>query len=274
MNWLPKTSSAQWFVLFVCIALSACAPIAKTTPDFTEPFSGIEFVFIPGGEFQMGDIVNKRDREGPIHKVTLPPFAISTTEITFRQYDKFCTTTNRKKPDDNEWGRGDRPVINVSWTEAKAYAEWLSDLVELPISLPSEAQWEYAARAGSSSEYWYGNKLPPNRANCAQCGSQWDNRSTAPVKSFVPSPWGLYDSMGNVAEWVEDDFHASYQGAPTDGSAWIDNATNDKIYRGGSWRYSKAEVASATRDWENKNTKNLDIGFRIVINGISIPQKK
>lgn len=275
MKYLLTTWSARLLLLFICIGLGACAPlVAKTNPDYSEPFSRIDFVYIPSGEFKMGDIVNKRDRETPVHKVKLAAFAISTTEITFGQYDKFCAATNRKVPDDNEWGRGDHPVINVSWIEAKAYTEWLSKQSGLPISLPSEAQWEYAARAGKSTEYWLGSKLPPNRANCSHCGSQWDNKSTAPVKSFTPSPWGLYDSMGNVAEWVEDNFHDSYKNAPTDGSAWVDNSSPDKVYRGGSWRYSKEELASATRDWGNKNIGSKDIGFRIVINGISIPQKK
>ncbi len=111
-------------------------------------------------------------------------------------------------------------MINVSWTDAVAYTEWLSAQLGERYRLPSEAEWEYASRAGSTKKYSWGNEIGRNRANCDGCGSQWDNRMTAPVGSFSPNAWGLHDMHGNVWEWVQDCWNSRYQGAPADGSAW------------------------------------------------------
>jgi formylglycine-generating enzyme required for sulfatase activity len=172
---------------------------------------GPEMVILPAGTFKMGDIQGGgSDREKPVHEVSVARFAIGRYEVTFAEYDQFAKATGRIKPDDEGWGRGKHPVINVTWYDAKAYTEWLTEQTGKQYSLPSEAQWEYAARAGTETKYWWGNEIGENRANCRNCGSQWDGSSTAPVGSFGPNPFGLYDTAGNVWEWISDSWHKDY----------------------------------------------------------------
>ena len=165
--------------------------------------------------------------------MTIPaPFALSTHEVTFEDYDRF---THPNEVNDQGWGRGRRPVINVSWDEAKDYVEWLSSETGATYRLPSEAEWEYAARAGTANKYSWGNEIGANRANCQNdhCGDQW--KRTAPVGSFPPNGFGLYDMHGNVWEWVEDCWNGSYAGAPADGDAWRSGDCAKRVLRGGSW---------------------------------------
>ncbi|MCK4509931.1 MAG: SUMF1/EgtB/PvdO family nonheme iron enzyme, partial [Desulfuromonadales bacterium] len=243
------------------------------TADYIEPTTGMEFVFIKGGTFQMGDASDGQPRETPVHSVTLKDFATGMYEVTFDQYDKFCKATGREKSSDLNWGRGNRPAIYVSWEDAQAFAEWMSTETGLNFSLPSESQWEYFARAGTTSRYWTGGSLEKNKANCRECGSKWDNRMTAPVGSFRPNQWGLYDTAGNVAEWTLDDWHQGYEGAPTDGSAWLGSGADEKIYRGGSWEYSIKELSSATRDWSSKSSRFNMVGFRLILNDFVLQKK-
>lgn len=258
--------------LLVCsLALFACVPINKTQPlSYIEPTTGMEFVSVPAGSFVMGD--NSDKRATPAHQVTLDGFHIGRFEVTFDQYDLFCAATGREKPDDNEWGRGTRPVTNVSWHDAKAFADWLSKRNKLNFSLPSEAQWEYAARAGTASAFWTGSNLRPNHANCRECGSEWDNRSTAPVGSFPPNRWGIYDMTGNVVEWTLDDYQNGYQGAPVDGSAWLIPEARRKIQRGGAWGYAVDSLRSAARDYRGENRRTTEVGFRLVLTGLPAAQ--
>jgi formylglycine-generating enzyme required for sulfatase activity len=164
---------------------------------------GPEMVSIPRGEFRMGDIQGSGDAdERPVHSVRIPrPFAMGRYEVTFYEYDVFARLmmTNRGwlarlmgrgLPGDEGWGRGRRPVINISWEDARAYAQWLSEQTGKRYRLPTEAEWEYAARAGTETAYWWGDEVGKNRANCAGCGSQWDDKQTAPVGSFASNPWG------------------------------------------------------------------------------------
>ena len=139
-----------------------------------------------------------------MHTVRVGSFELSKYEVTFEQYDRFTAATGPEAGGDEGWGRGRRPVMNVSWEDAVAYVRWLSGQTGERYRLPSEAEWEYAARAGSVTAYSWGNEIGRNRANCHGCGSQWDNRQTAPVGSFGPNGWGLHDMHGNVWEWVQD----------------------------------------------------------------------
>ena len=132
-------------------------------------------------------------------------------------------------------GRGDRPVINVSWNDAQGYVKWLSKQTKKDYRLLTEAEWEYVARAKSTTAYWWGDEVGRGNANCNGCGSEWGGKQTAPVGSFAANPFGLYDTAGNVWEWVEDCYHGTYDGAPKDGSAWKDSADCDRVLRGGSW---------------------------------------
>ena len=150
--------------------------------------------------------------------------------------------------DDSGFGAGKRPVINVSWEDAQGYVAWLSHMTGVKYRLLSEAEWEYAARAGTTSAYSWGDKIGQNKANCDGCGSQWDDSQTAPVGSFPANEWGLHDMHGNVWEWVEDCYEYSYSaGQPTDGSAFTKGSCSYRVLRGGSWVNFPGGLRSADR---------------------------
>lgn len=150
--------------------------------------------------------------------------------------------------------------MGVSWHEAQRYAEWAGG------RLPTETEWEYAARAGTTTRYWWGDDLGKNNANCAACGSQWDNKQTSPVGSFPPKPFGLHDLLGNVWEWVEDCWHDNYNGAPNDGSAWKKQQggyCGRHMFRGGSWSFLPRFVRSASRSGYTPDYRDDNLGFRL-----------
>ncbi len=234
------------------------------SPVVSQPIEP-DMIELPGGSFRMGCVSGKgcQDDEKPVHEVEIRPFAIGRYEVTFEEYDRYAEVTGRKRPDDEGWGRGRRPVINVSWDDATAYAQWLSERTGRRYRLPSESEWEYAARAGTETEYWWGDGLGKNRANCARCGSEWDNKQTAPVGSFEPNPWDLYDTAGNVWEWARDCWHPSYHGAPVDGSSWESGDCTGRVVRGGSWDIGSVYVRSATRDRFRPDIASSGLGFRL-----------
>ena len=223
---------------------------------------GPEMVVIPAGRFRMGDLSGAgADDEKPVHEVAIArPFALSKYEITFADYDKF---TYPNKVDDKGWGRGRRPVIGVYWDDANEYAAWLSAQTGKRYRLATEAEWEYAARAGSSTKYSWGNDIGSNRANCDNeyCGDRWDY--TAPAGSFSANAWGLHDMHGNVWEWVQDCWNDSYAGAPGDGSAWTNGECGLRVIRGGSWFYGPWYLRSAFRYWTARSYRHNNIGFRL-----------
>ena len=153
------------------------------------------------------------------------------------------------RPDDEGWGRGTRPVINVSWENAQAYVSWLSSQTGQNYRLLSEAEWEYVARAGSQTAYSWGSDIGSNRANCEGCGSRWDDDRTAPVGSFQANAFGVHDMHGNVWERVEDCWNDNYRRAPSDGSAWLRGNCNRRVSRGGSWDSLPRPLRSAYRNW-------------------------
>ncbi len=212
-----------------------------------------EMVVIPAGNFMMGSPASEAGRdadEGPRHRVTIPrAFALGKYEVTFAEWAA-CVQMDKcgHAPNDAAWGRGDRPVINVSWEDAKEYVLWLSRKTGEKYRLPSEAEWEYAARAGTTTPYWWGSSIGTGNANCAGCGSLWDNTRTARVGSFRPNRFGLHDMLGNVQEWVEDCWNGSYGGAPQDGSAWVSGDCNFRVLRGGAWDSGPNYLRSASRD--------------------------
>ena len=259
-------------------AVGAGAPAAGTVaPTDARPGPGDvfrdcagcpEMVVIPAGSFRMG-CVSGRDcysREQPVHPVTISrPFALSRHEMTFDEYDRFAAATGRSRPDDEGWGRGRRPAVNVSWNDAQAYVSWLSAETGVRYRLPSEAEWEYAARAGTTTAYSWGNEIGSNRASCYLCGSQWDGEMTATVGSFGANAWGLHDMHGNVWEWVEDCWHETYVGAPADGSAWTAGGNCGlRVLRGGSWLGDPRDLRAASRYGDDAGGRNYDIfGFRV-----------
>ena len=162
------------------------------------------------------------------------------------------------------WGRGRRPVVRVSWEDAKAYVRWLGEKTGKGYRLLSEAEWEYVARAGTTGAYHWGEGIGHGRANCDGCGSRWDKEETAPVGSFRANGFGLHDVHGNVWEWVEDCWHKNYEGAPVDGTAWVSGGDcGYRVLRGGSWNFIPTYLRSANRfRYSPGNRDNYD-GFRI-----------
>lgn len=226
--------------------------------------SGPVMIRIRGGEFKMGQ---RRDQlaanERPLHTVVVKNFTIGKYEVTFDEYQLFARATGRKLPADQGWGRGQRPVINVSWTDAAAYARWLTIQTGMTYRLPTEAEWEFAAGGGMDSFYWWGYALGENRASCFDCGSRWDGKSTAPVGSFPANPFSLNDTAGNVMEWVADCYHANYQGAPTDGSAWLEKGCTQYVARGGAYNKPGDSLHTTRRFHYQKDTKLPILGFRV-----------
>ena len=232
---------------------------------FSDPLraggQGPEMVVIPAGSFRMGCVsgLDCFDREKPVHTVAISQsFTVSKYEITFEDYDRF---TYPNKVDDEGWGRGRRPIINVSWNDAKEYVAWLSSQTGQTYRLLTEAEWEYAARAGSTTKYSWSNDIGRNRANCDGCGSQWDNSQTAPVGSFGANAFGLHDMHGNVYEWVEDCWNENYSGAPTDGSAWLRGNCESRVVRGGSWYVDPRFLRSANRSGITAGDRSFDDGY-------------
>jgi formylglycine-generating enzyme required for sulfatase activity/CRP-like cAMP-binding protein/chromosome segregation ATPase len=226
---------------------------------------GPAMVELPAGNYQMGSPGNSLNYdEVPRHAVSVPAFAVSQYEVTFAEYDRFARATGRRLPYDESWGRGDRPVINVSWSDARAYTRWLSDQTGKSYRLPSEAEWEYAARAGSLTNFWWQDVNENRHANCFNCGSDWDGARTAPVGSFAANDFGLHDVAGNVQEWTADCYHGSYQGAPTDGSAWAQDGCDMRVVRGGAYTSPLDSLRSAKRSQYSQDARLDNLGFRVV----------
>ena len=226
-----------------------------------------EMVVIPAGSFLMGCVsgIDCNDDEKPVREVNIDSFALSKYEVTFEEYDAFTDATGRERVDDNiGWGRGRRPVINVSWYDAIAYTEWLSDQTGETYRLPTESEWEYAARAGTGTAYSWGDSIDYDRANCDGCVSAWDGEwKTAPVGSFEANAWGVYDMHGNVSEWVQDCWRPSYRGVPTDGSAGVRGDCNRRAMRGGSFLQGPRGLRSANRHKDSSEDRSLSCGFRV-----------
>jgi len=244
-----------------------------------------DMVVLSNGNFLMGSLAPATDNnayaiefpknEFPQHQVTIAaPFAVSKFQLTFAEWDA-CVAgggCSGYKPNDLQWGRGEQPVINVNWDDAQQYVAWLSQMTGKPYRLLTEAEYEYAARAGTTTEFPWGDDIGTNHTNCAGCGSQWDNKQTAPVGSFTgggfvgsfsPNAFGLYDMVGNVWEWVEDCFHPSYQGAPADGSAWTSADCSNRLVRGGSWNRTPGYIRSAVRFWITSGGRLSFVGIRV-----------
>ncbi len=235
--------------------------VETTKPRFPVP----EMVTIPAGSFRMGCVsgIDCTDSMKPVHSVRIASFEMSKYEVTFEEYDAFTDATGRERVDDRGFGRGRRPVINVSWHDAVAYTQWLSSQTGESYRLPSEAEWEYAARAGSTTMYSWGNGIGRNRANCDGCGSQWDYSETAPVGSFSANRWGLHDMHGNVWEWVQDCWNGNYRGAPADGSAWESGNCARRMLRGGSLNNVPWLLRSAFRGRLTSGNRYNYSGFRV-----------
>ena len=226
-----------------------------------------EMVTVRGGSFHMGRLTGRGEKnEKPVRKVTLSAFRMGKHEVTFAQWDA-CVADGGcggYRPDDEGWGRGNRPVINVSLENVQSFIRWLNARTDGGYRLPTEAEWEYAARAGSATKYSWGDDIGENRANCYKCGSVWDYQQTAPVGSFAANAWGLHDMHGNVWEWTRDCWNDSYEGAPADGSAWQDGNCDQRVVRSGSWNTKARHLRSAYRTRAARANRYDYLGLRLV----------
>jgi formylglycine-generating enzyme required for sulfatase activity len=226
-----------------------------------------EVVVIPAGEFTMGSPQGEAGRkqdEDPPHKVTLArPFAVGKYEVTFAEWDA-CMAAGGcvHKPDDHGWGRDRWPVINVNWEDVQAYASWLSKSTGKPYRLLSEAEWEYAARAGTTTRYPWGDAPGINRANFADSASYWSGKQTAPTGSFAANQFGLHDMIGNVWEWVQD-CYGSYRDALRDGRAVEMYGCTSRVLRGGGWNRLPEVARAANRGRAEPDRRGYVIGFRV-----------
>jgi formylglycine-generating enzyme required for sulfatase activity len=241
---------------------------------------GPAMIVVPPGKFKMGDTQNSKDIKmasaQPVHEVSISkPYAMGIYEITFEEYDRFTQSTKRQLLSDHGWGRGKHPAVKVPWAEAVAYAEWLSAETEEHYRLPSEAEWEYAARAGTTTNFWWGDVGSHEYANYGKGVGGWFPSGvvsgkdqwmyTSPVGSFPANPFGLYDMNGNAWEHVQDCWHNNYTDAPSDGSAWLVSRCSLRVMRSGSYGYEEMFLWSAIRVqayWAVKSF--LYYGFRLV----------
>jgi formylglycine-generating enzyme required for sulfatase activity len=223
-----------------------------------------QLVVVPPGTFVMGSIEARFPRERPQRQVTIGrAFAIAQHELTFDEWDH-CVASGGCRADvtTGGWGRGTQPAINVTWNDAKQYVAWLSKVTGRRYRLPTEAEWEYAARAGSQEYFSFGN-LGADLDAHGWYAENSDNRPQ-PVAKKRPNKFGLYDMHGNVHEWTEDCANDTYQNAPTDGSAWLKGNCLTRVFRGGSWLHGSRVARSANRDWLVGDDRKDYIGFRVV----------
>ena len=243
-------------------SLSELRSDAKPGDSFRDCQDCCEMVIVPAGVFDMGSTT---EYESPAHRVTLAKqFAIGRYEVTFDEWDRCVEDKGCKaQSDDRKWGRGDRPVLNVSWDDAKAFTAWLSGKTGKIYRLPTEAEWEYAARAGTTTPYWWGRDVGSRQANCRECNTG-SAPQTSPVGSYKPNAFGLYDTSGNVAEWVEDCWNDGYRGAPRDGSAWTIGQCRLRVLRGGAYDSQAKAVRSTARFRYDSDVRYSANGFRVV----------
>jgi formylglycine-generating enzyme required for sulfatase activity/class 3 adenylate cyclase len=241
---------------------AVATPVSPATPGAPQASAvrGPEMIPLRGGTFAMGS--NDELSEKPVHQVTIKPFAISKYPITVREWNecaaaKACTFTAT--------GKDDAPISNVSWNDAKQYVAWLAAATQKPYRLPSEAEWEYAARGGTQSKYWWGDQLQPGMANCKNCTDAAGAEQPVKVGTFKPNPFGLYDMGGGVDQWVEDCWHKTYQGAPSDGSAWSGGDCSGHVIRSGSWKNDATYVRPASRDRYDTPVRYPTHGFRVAL---------
>ena len=222
-------------------------------------------VVIPPGSFQSANLAQTNNSQHAKALVIKNSFAISMYEVSWREWeacaiDGWC----KQKPDDHGWGKGTRPVINISWNGAQDYLRWLRSKTGHMYRLPAETEWEYAARAGTKSKYWWGNQLIMQYANCRDCEKTWGGKKTAPVGSFPPNPWGIYDMHGNVWEWTSDCWQNNDYGISTGTAGLLESKCNMRVIRGGSWYYFPRLSQSASRDGFKAKLFSYNVGFRVV----------
>src|SRR6266851_4128105 len=278
----PSTATPAVGVIAPPSTHGAAAPLSATAERALKPKDNFqecakcpEMVVIPAGSFTMGSPATEEGRskvEGPEHQVTIAkPFAVGKFAVTFDEWEA-CVVAggcNGYRPADIGRLRGRHPVVNVSWEDAKAYVTWLAKVTGKPYRLLSEAEREYVARAGTPTPFWWGASISVKQANYDGSstyggGEKGEYRQRAlPVDSFTANPWGVFQTTGNVYDWVEDCYHGSYQGAPADGTAWTDGDCGRRVLRGGSWYDPAIQLRAAARAAFYPGYRDTKIGFRV-----------
>jgi uncharacterized protein len=218
-------------------------------------------VNIPGGSFLMGSDLEATEK--PIHEVTVAPFMISQFPITVAEWKQCVLAKSCSDEPVRQDGSDASPVHNVSWEDAERYVEWITQTTQQSYRLPSEAEWEYAARAGTSTPYWWGDRLADGMANCQDCGQPYAADRPLEAGSLVPNPFGLFGVAGGVNEWVADCWHQSYEESPADGTSWDSSQCQQRVLRGGSWKDDPNRLRTASRDHFDPSARDLTHGFRI-----------
>jgi len=246
--------------------------LAASSQSF-EPFRDCDticpqMIEMPAGKFIMGSPVSEPGRyaQEAQHLVNLNTrFAVSKFAVTFSDWDACFNDggCNGYWPSDMGWGRGNRPVININYADALAYTAWLSRKTGKSYRLLSEAEWEYAARGGTTTAYYWGDAGTGNKANCKNCGTEWDDRESSPVGSFPANAFGLYDMAGNVWTWTLDCWDPSYEGAPIDGKPRLRDSCPQRVLRGGAFDHEQDTLRAASRGGYDASVRDRSIGFRI-----------
>ena len=266
MGW-GMSKSTYMFLAIMLVPGSILPAVAASFRDCPVPCP--EMVELPPGDFLMGGAPTEEawsGMEAPRHKVTIAkPLAVSKYDITFDAWNACATDggCGGYIPSDFGFGRGKRPVITVNWNDAQAYVAWLSRKTGKHYRLLSESEWEYAARGGTSAAYYWGDAVGKGNAVCNGCGSEWDKKSSTPVGSFPPNPFGLYDMAGNVMQWTQDCWNPSYEGAPADGSPWMTGDCTHHVVRGGNWFIRPFALRSGFRRQAPADERDDIFGFRV-----------
>jgi formylglycine-generating enzyme required for sulfatase activity len=218
-------------------------------------------IALPAGSFTMGS--NSSDpSEKPAHQVAIStPFAIGKYEVTVQQWNACVDAGSCQKV--AQAANANAPVRDVSWDDAQQYLKWLSTASGQQYRLPTEAEWEYAARGGTATRYWWGEQMANGKANCKDCGQPWSNEGPANVGSFAANPYGLHDTSGSVWEWVSDCWHTTFKDAPADSRSWDQPNCSVRVIRGGSWREGAAYMVSSTRFKYDASVRHSQNGFRV-----------
>jgi len=251
--------------LLLAGAPAVAQPAAAPVPGFKDCPECPEMVAIPPGTFTLGDAAGVASEQPPRSVLIRKKLAFSRTEITWDHWlacveGGGCT----RLPSDHAWGKGARPMINITWNDARDYATWLTKRTGKPYRLPSEAEWEYAAKAGTTTRFWWGNEAGKMMANCRFCGSPFDGKETAPAGSFPANPWGLQDMNGNVWEWVADCWNPNHAGAGPGGAVREDGNCQRRVVKSGSWYYIARLMGGASRDSFPGDQFSYNIGIRVL----------
>ena len=244
-------------------AAAPAAGAAASGTDIKDCTACPVLVSLPGGTFTMGN--NTSDpSEKPAHQVTVDaPFAIGRYEVSVQQWNACAAAGACQKIAVPVGASPTAPMRDVSWDDAQQYVKWLGATSGKPYRLPTEAEWEFAARGGTTTRYWWGEQMAQGKANCKECGKPWNEDAPANVGSFAANPYGLYDTSGSVWEWVADCWHNNYKGAPANARAWDEKDCRVRVIRGGSWREGASYMVASTRFKYDAGVRHSQNGFRV-----------